>query len=50
MAKGQMRSSKEKKKPKAPWNLKKKGKQAPPASPFAPGPGQPGAGPAAKKA
>jgi hypothetical protein len=33
MAKGQMRSSKEKKKPKAEWNKKKKGGAA--ASPFA---------------
>jgi len=32
MAKGQMRSSKEKKKPKAEWNKKKKGGPAPPAS------------------
>ena len=33
MAKGQMRSTKEKKKPKAEWNKKKKGGPAP--SPFA---------------
>jgi hypothetical protein len=32
MAKGQMRSNKEKKKPKAEWNKKKKG--GPPLSPF----------------
>jgi hypothetical protein len=32
MAKGQMRSSKEKKKPKAEWNKKKKGGPAPPTS------------------
>ena len=48
MAKGQMRSNKEKKKPKAAWNQKKKGKQDAPASPFAPGPGQPGATPGKK--
>jgi hypothetical protein len=35
MAKGQMRSNKEKKKPKAAHNLKKKG--GPPLSPFAAG-------------
>ena len=38
MAKGQMRSTKEKKKPKAEWNKKKKG--GPPPSPYA-GQGQP---------
>jgi hypothetical protein len=32
MAKGQMRSTKEKKKPKAEWNKKKKGGPAPPSS------------------
>lgn len=32
MAKGQMRSTKEKKKPKAEWNKKKKGGPTPPAS------------------
>ena len=32
MAKGQMRSSKEKKKPKAEWNKKKKGGAVPPTS------------------
>jgi hypothetical protein len=35
MAKGQMRSNKEKKKPKAEWNQKKKGGVAPAQSPFA---------------
>jgi hypothetical protein len=35
MAKGQMKSNKEKKKPKADWNKKKKGGAAP--SPFAAG-------------
>jgi hypothetical protein len=40
MAKGQMRSNKEKKKPKAEWNKKKKGGPAP--SPFATGQSQPG--------
>jgi hypothetical protein len=38
MAKGQMRSNKEKKKPKADWNKKKKG--SPPPSPFAVGQSQ----------
>jgi hypothetical protein len=33
MAKGQMRSTKEKKKPKAEWNKKKKGGPAPVSSP-----------------
>ena len=33
MAKGQMRSTKEKKKPKAEWNKKKKGGPVPPSSP-----------------
>jgi hypothetical protein len=32
MAKGQLRSTKEKKKPKAEWNKKKKGGPAPPPS------------------
>ncbi|HMA71359.1 MAG TPA: hypothetical protein VKP67_07715 [Xanthobacteraceae bacterium] len=32
MAKGQMRSTKEKKKPKAEWNKKRKGGPAPPPS------------------
>ena len=54
MAKGQMRSNKEKKKPKAAWNAdKKKGGQhpGPGASPFAPGQGQnpPGHNPYGKK-
>ena len=39
MAKGQMRSTKEKKKPKAEWNKKKKGGPTP--SPFAVGQSQP---------
>ncbi len=39
MAKGQLRSNKEKKKPKADWNKKKKGGPAP--SPFAAAPGRP---------
>src|SRR5499426_2968691 len=49
MAKGQMRSNKEKKKPKAEWNKKKKGGPAP--SPFAAVQGQakPGANPYGKK-
>ena len=49
MAKGQMRSNKEKKKPKAAHNIKKKGGPAP--SPFAPGQGQgqPGHNPYGKK-
>jgi hypothetical protein len=49
MAKGQMRSNKEKKKPKAEHNKKKKGGPAP--SPFAIGQGssQPGQNPFAKK-
>jgi len=38
MAKGQQRSTKEKKKPKAEWNKKKKG--GPAGSPFAVGQGQ----------
>jgi hypothetical protein len=52
MAKGQMRSNKEKKKPKAEHNKKnKKGGAAPPASPFSPGQGQaqPGYNPYGKK-
>ncbi len=50
MAKGQQRSNREKKKPKAAHNLKKKGvqQQASP-SPFTPGPGQPGSNPYGKK-
>ena len=49
MAKGQQRSNKEKKKPKAEWNKKKKG--APPQSPFAIGnaPPRPVYNPYAKK-
>jgi hypothetical protein len=47
MAKGQMRSTKEKKKPKAEWNKKKKGGPAP--SPFALGQGQSKTDPYAKK-
>jgi hypothetical protein len=39
MAKGQMRSTKEKKKPKAEWNKKKKG--GPPPSAYSAGQGQP---------
>lgn len=46
MAKGQMRSNKEKKKPKQDKNKKAKG-AAP--SPFAAGPGQPGQNPYGKK-
>jgi hypothetical protein len=50
MAKGQMRSNKEKKKPKADHNLKKKGVHQPAApSLFAPKPGQPGSNPYGKK-
>jgi hypothetical protein len=50
MAKGQMRGTKEKKKPKAEWNKnKKKGGSAPPASPFAAPQGQPGQNPYGKK-
>jgi hypothetical protein len=49
MAKGQMRGNKEKKKPKAEWNKKKKGGPAP--SPFAIGssPPKPAYNPYAKK-
>ena len=47
MAKGQMRSTKEKKKPKAEWNKKKKG--GPAASPFALGQSQSKTDPYAKK-
>ncbi len=45
MAKGQMRSNKEKKKPKAEWNKKKKGGVAPAASAQA----KPGQSPFGKK-
>jgi hypothetical protein len=48
MAKGQMRSNKEKKKPKADWNKKKKG-GGPAPSPFAVGQSQPGQNPFGKK-
>jgi hypothetical protein len=47
MAKGQMRSNKEKKKPKADHNKKKKGGPAP--SPFAQGQAKPGANSFGKK-
>jgi hypothetical protein len=47
MAKGQMRSNREKKKPKAEHNQKKKGVQ--PVSPFAQKPNQPGSNPYGKK-
>jgi len=47
MAKGQMKSNKEKKKPKAAHNVKKKG--TPPPSPFAAGQSQPGQNPYGKK-
>jgi hypothetical protein len=47
MAKGQMRSTKEKKKPKAEWNKKKKGGPTP--SPFALGQSQNKTDPYAKK-
>ena len=47
MAKGQMRSNKEKKKPKAEWNKKKKGGPTP--SPFASMQGQSGGNPPGKK-
>ena len=49
MAKGQMRSNKEKKKPKADWNKKKKGAQAPSTSPFAQVQSPPGSNPYGKK-
>jgi hypothetical protein len=49
MAKGQMRKPKEKKKPKAEWNQKKKGGPVPAASPFSLGQGQPGQNPYGKK-
>jgi hypothetical protein len=50
MAKGQMRSNREKKKPKAAHNQKKKGAhEQQPASAFAPKPAQPGSNPYGKK-
>ena len=49
MAKGQMRSNKEKKKPKAEHNKKKKGGAAPAPSSFSPGQSQPGHNPYGKK-
>ena len=50
MAKGQMRSNKEKKKPKADHNKKKKGGPEPAASPFArQGEAKPGFNPYGKK-
>jgi len=52
MAKGQMRSNREKKKPKAEHNKKKKGGPAPALSPFASGQqgqGTPGYNPYGKK-
>jgi hypothetical protein len=51
MAKGQMRSNKEKKKPKAEWNKKKKGGSAPTAyaSQYASGQSKPEQSPFAKK-
>lgn len=48
MAKGQMRSNREKKKPKADKNKTKN--NAPPASPFAAAKGKPGQGSSGKKA
>ena len=50
MAKGQMRSNKEKKKPKAEHNKKKKGGSGPAPSPFTAGQSQPGSNPYGKKA
>jgi len=50
MAKGQMRSNKEKKKPKAEWNKKKKGGPAPAASPLAGMQSTSGSNPQGKKA
>jgi hypothetical protein len=49
MAKGQMRSSKEKKKPKAEWNKKKKGSPAPSSSPVGQLQSAPGQNPFGKK-
>jgi hypothetical protein len=50
VAKGQMRSSKEKKKPKAEWNKKKKGGTAPPSSTVGQLQSAPGQNPFGKKA
>jgi hypothetical protein len=49
MAKGQLRSTKEKKKPKAEWNKKKKGGQVPPPSSVGQLQSAPGQSPFAKK-
>lgn len=51
MAKGQLRSSKEKKKPKAEWNKKKKGRPTPTAyaSQYATGASKPEQNPFGKK-
>jgi hypothetical protein len=49
MAKGQMKSNKEKKKPKAEWNKKKKGGSAPSSSPVGQLQSAPGQNPFAKK-
>ena len=49
MAKGQMRSNKEKKKPKAEWNKKKKGAAPPAPSTVAAVQGQSGQNPYGKK-
>jgi hypothetical protein len=49
MAKGQMRSSKEKKKPKAEWNKKKKGSSAPSSSAVGQLQSAPGQNPFGKK-
>jgi hypothetical protein len=51
MAKGQMRSNKEKKKPKAEWNKKKKGNESPSAyaSQYAADQAKPNQNPFAKK-
>jgi hypothetical protein len=50
MAKGQMRSNKEKKKPKADWNKKKKGGVAAPSSTVGQLQSAPGQNPFGKKA
>jgi hypothetical protein len=49
MAKGQMKSNKEKKKPKAEWNKKKKGGSATSSSPVGQLQSAPGQNPFAKK-